>query len=98
VHWLYPFIVLGMIGRVALQKEKDGSYSFPDGAWIDATIITALGFVSVVLHELGHCFGARYVHGDAQDVVVWPLGGLAYVDVPHNARAHFISTAAGPAV
>ena len=29
---------------------------------------------------------------------MWPLGGLAYVDVPHTPRANFISTAAGPAV
>ena len=29
---------------------------------------------------------------------MWPLGGLAYVEVPHTPRANFITTAAGPAV
>ena len=29
-------------------------------------------------------------------VLLWPLGGLAYVDVPHTPRANFITTAAGP--
>jgi Zn-dependent protease len=55
-------------------------------------------FVSVLLHELGHCFGARAVDGDANDVLLWPLGGLAFAEVPHTPRAHFITTAAGPAV
>jgi Zn-dependent protease len=55
-------------------------------------------FLVVLLHELGHCFGARAVDGDAQDVLLWPLGGLAYADVPHTPRANFIYTAAGPAV
>ncbi len=29
---------------------------------------------------------------------MWPLGGLAYVEVPHTPRANFISAAGGPAV
>src|SRR5262249_34727085 len=31
-------------------------------------------------------------------VLLWPLGGLAYVDVPNTPRANFIATAMGPAV
>ena len=55
-------------------------------------------FGIILLHEFGHCFGARYVDGDAKEVLIWPLGGLAFVDVPHTPRALFIATAAGPAV
>lgn len=99
VHWLYPVVALGFILRVAYQKSSEsGAYLFPDGAWIDVTILTLIAFVSVVLHEFGHCFGARYVEGDAQEVLIWPLGGLAFVEVPHTPRANFIATAAGPAV
>jgi hypothetical protein len=54
--------------------------------------------VAVLLHEFGHCFGARLVEGDAQEVVIWPLGGLANVEVPHTPRANFITTLAGPLV
>jgi Zn-dependent protease len=61
-------------------------------------VVLALLFVSVLLHELGHVIGARRVDGDAMEVLLWPLGGLAYVDVPQTARANFIATAAGPAV
>jgi hypothetical protein len=49
------------------------------------------------LHEFGHCFGARLVDGDAREVMLWPLGGLARCEVPNTPRANFIMTAAGPA-
>src|SRR5262249_22702155 len=54
--------------------------------------------VSTLLHEFGHCFAARAVNGDASEVMLWPLGGLANVDLPQNPRAHFLTAAAGPAV
>src|SRR5262249_4862993 len=53
---------------------------------------------SVLLHEFSHCFGARWVGGDASEVLLWPLGGLASVEVPNTARANFITTLAGPVV
>jgi Zn-dependent protease len=68
------------------------------GTWIDATMLVGLMFGVVFFHEFGHCFGARAVDGDAQEVMLWPLGGLAFVDVPHTPRANFIATVAGPAV
>ena len=55
-------------------------------------------FMIVLLHELGHCFAARSVGGSADEILLWPLGGLAYVHHPHNAWASFITTAGGPAV
>ena len=67
--------------------------------WGDIVLLTVVVLFGVVLlHEFGHCFGARFVDGDAREVLIWPLGGLAYVEVPHNPRANFITTAAGPAV
>lgn len=98
VHWLYPLVVIGLVGRVYYGKDSSGGGYYPNGAWIDVCMLTAIAFVSVLLHEFGHCFAARSVDGDAQEVLIWPLGGLASVDVPHTARANFIATAAGPAV
>jgi len=65
------------------------------GVW---AVITVFLFGTVLLHEFGHCFGARSVGGDADDILLWPLGGLATVDAPMNPRAQFITTAAGPMV
>src|SRR5207248_3089000 len=48
--------------------------------------------------EFGHCFAGRWVDGEASDILQWPLVGLAYVEVPHTPRAHFVTAAGGPLV
>ena len=95
VHLMFPIFILGQICWAAWYKSYPDE-KIPDGRWIDATIVLTLLFMSVLLHELGHCFGARWVHGDAQNILLWPLGGLAYVDVPHTARANFIGSTTHP--
>ena len=55
-------------------------------------------FGIVLLHELGHCFGARSVGGDARNILMWPLGGLAYAHAPMTPWAQFVTVAAGPLV
>jgi len=54
--------------------------------------------VSVLLHELGHCYTARRVGGFPEEVVIGPLGGLAQVNVPHERHAELYTALAGPAV
>lgn len=94
IHLLFPVVALAMILRFALKKEPAPI----EGTWIDVSMLVLLLFVSVLLHEFGHCFAARWVDGDATDIMMWPLGGLANVDLPHQPRAHLITAAAGPAV
>lgn len=65
---------------------------------VDALGVYALLFLIVLLHEFGHCFGARHTGGDADEILLWPLGGLAFTNPPHNAAAHMITTVAGPMV
>lgn len=62
--------------------------------------LTSMGilFLSVLLHEFGHCFGARLMGGDARDILIWPLGGLAMVEPPRRPWPSFVTTAAGPLV
>lgn len=55
-------------------------------------------FVSVFLHELGHCFAARRMGGSAEDVLMWPLGGLATVDAPRSPWPQFVTVVCGPLV
>lgn len=63
-------------------------------------VAIALGalFFMVLLHEFGHCFACRWAGGEASEVLLWPLGGLAFCVPPHRWKAAFITTAGGPAV
>jgi Zn-dependent protease len=55
-------------------------------------------FELVLLHEFGHVFACRWVGGTANRVVLWPLGGLAFVSPPPRPGANFWTTLAGPLV
>jgi len=93
VHIFFFVVTLGLFLRqITLPGMKDVW-------WVDVFLLTVVVlFVVILIHEFGHCFGARYVEGEAKEVLIWPLGGLAFVDVPHTPRANFIATAAGPAM
>jgi Zn-dependent protease len=91
VHIFFFIVTLGLVIR---QKQTS-----PD-LWLGDIFLfmIVVVFGVVLIHEFGHCFGARYVEGEAKEVLIWPLGGLAFVDVPHTPRANFIATIAGPAM
>ena len=55
-------------------------------------------FVIVLLHEFGHALACRQVGGRANQIVLWPLGGVAYVAPPPRPGATLWSLAAGPLV
>lgn len=55
-------------------------------------------FLIVILHEFGHALACRQVGGRADKIVLWPLGGLAFVEPPPRAGAMLWSIAAGPLV
>jgi stage IV sporulation protein FB len=61
-------------------------------------IFSVLLFLIIFLHELGHCFAARRVGGTAEDVLLWPLGGLAFTRYPQTWRNTLIVVAGGPLV
>jgi stage IV sporulation protein FB len=92
MHILFPLFVLVMWLRAVVEKPAP-----PAGYATDTLVVLALLFFAVLLHELGHCFGARLMEGDAREILLWPLGGLARCDVPSTPRANFVTSAAGPA-
>jgi Zn-dependent protease len=55
-------------------------------------------FFIVLLHEFGHALACRQTGGRADRIVLWPLGGIAFVDPPRRAGAVLWSIAAGPLV
>jgi Zn-dependent proteases len=55
-------------------------------------------FAIVLLHEFGHALACRQVGGVADHIILWPLGGIAFVNPPPRPGAYLWSIAAGPLV
>lgn len=68
------------------------------GGWTHELLFMGMLFGIVLVHEFGHCFGARLVGGSARNILIWPLGGLAYAQAPMRAWPQFVTVAAGPLV
>lgn len=62
-----------------------------------ALALTGIFLVSTLLHELiGHVLVARYTGGDADEVLLWPFGGLAWVQPANTFQSQFFTAAGGP--
>lgn len=60
--------------------------AIPTGKWWVLCWFIVLGPVllaTIVVHEMGHSLAARCVGGEALGIMLWPLGGLAFIH--HNA-------------
>jgi Zn-dependent protease len=55
-------------------------------------------FAIVLFHEFGHALACRQTGGTADQIVLWPLGGIAFVNPPRRPGAMLWSIAAGPLV
>lgn len=55
-------------------------------------------FLIVLIHEFGHAFACRSVGGQANQIILWLFGGVAYVSPPQRPGAQLWSIAAGPLV
>jgi stage IV sporulation protein FB len=96
VHILFLLFVLVMWLKALPREKPDSILQTVGPTWMLA--LMGLLFLSVLLHEFGHCFAAHQVDGDADEVLLWPLGGLARCELPHSPWAHFVTAAGGPLV
>jgi Zn-dependent protease len=88
LHWSWFLVATYEI------RNRAGSYSS-----ITWNVLEYLAlFLIVMLHEFGHALACRQVGGRANQIVLWPLGGVAYVDPPPRPGATLWSIAAGPLV
>jgi Zn-dependent protease len=88
LHWSWFLIAVYEI------NGRAKAYSSP--AW-NALEYVAL-FLIVTLHEFGHALACRQVGGTANRIMLWPMGGVAYVNPPRRPAATLWSIAAGPLV
>lgn len=75
-------------------NQRSGSYS--SLGWNIAEYLAL--FLMVLLHEFGHSLACRQVGGTANEIILWPLGGVAFVNPPPRPGAVLWSIAAGPLV
>lgn len=61
-------------------------------------MLLACLFGVVLVHEFGHCLACRWSGGAADEILMWPLGGLAFCSPPHRWVPHLITAAGGPMV
>jgi len=61
-------------------------------------IIYFVLFGMVLMHEFGHAFACRLMKGNAEHILLWPLGGLAFVAPPPEPWAWIVTTIGGPLV
>src|SRR5437870_2719705 len=81
---------------VAAFESSGRTRTYSSLSW---NILEYLALFSIVLlHEYGHALACRQVGGIANRIVLWPLGGVAYVDPPPRPGATLWSIAAGPLV
>ena len=59
------------------------------------TLLTVLLLGSVLLHELFHAFAARWTGGTADEILLWPAGGLVNARPEQSFRSEFLTAAAG---
>jgi Zn-dependent protease len=72
------------------------AHRYHNPVWAVAEYLTL--FLIVLLHEFGHAFACRQTGGQANQIVLWPLGGVAFVKPPPRPGAYLWSIAAGPLV
>ena len=88
LHWSWFLI--------ALLEIESRSRAYSSITW---NVLEYLAlFVIVMLHEFGHALACRQVGGRANRILLWPLGGIAYVQPPQRPGATLWSIAAGPLV
>ena len=61
-----------------------------------AAVCLVVLFVSVLIHELAHCFVALRLGGAVDSIVMGPLGGLRAVKVAHDPQSELLAVLAGP--
>src|SRR5271166_3330493 len=88
LHWSWF-----LVAAYEIQTRK-GSYSSVTWNVLEYLAL----FLIVTTHEFGHALACRQVGGRADRIVLWPLGGVAYVDPPPRPGATLWSIAAGPLV
>jgi Zn-dependent protease len=87
MHWLMAILIAVYLVQGAAQG---GSGLL----WMAVTL--AILLVSILFHELAHCWMAIRLGGSAEQILLWPLGGLAHVRHPGSPSDEIKVSGIGP--
>ena len=94
IHLAFVVFIVIMLLRSLSSPGRD--MTLPEFS-IVATAMGALWLI-VLAHEFGHCLACRWTGGDADEILMWPLGGLAYCRPASNWKSHMATVLGGPMV
>jgi stage IV sporulation protein FB len=96
VHFVFLLFVAVMLLR-SLFGAADRGQLVPLGFLVTALTMACL-FAIVLAHEFGHALACRWKGGEANEILMWPLGGLAYCRPRPRWQDHMITVVGGPMV
>ncbi len=96
---LHAFFLLFAVCTLYLMTAKAlGLADDPGQGLLYGLMLLGILFFSVLAHEMAHCLAAFRVGGGADQIVIWPFGGLAQPHVQHEYQHELITAVAGPLV
>ena len=92
IHLSFWFLLISLF--VAIENFRVGTPMVGPISLLTRALMA--GFTIVLLHEFGHCIGARMVGGNHWEYpVIWPMGGLVPPTSPRTDKAVFTPIWAG---
>src|SRR5262245_39813329 len=88
MHWLLAIMIAG---RLVQGLNGWGWWGLE---WMSITMGILL--VSILFHEYSHCWMGVRLGGHAERILLWPLGGLAYIDHDGRPRQQILISGIGP--
>jgi len=100
LHWswfLIAFVLISTRRPTAPEGADSGdAVTYLFYFWRAVEYVALFGIV--LMHEFGHALACRSVGGKADTIVLWPLGGIAFVSPPARPAALLWTIVAGPLV
>ena len=93
VHKLFVayIVIVSVLGFIQGGLEGDSEYGF-----MLFLVNGPILFGTVLIHELGHCWATYRVGGTVEGILLWPLGGLAFIGHSGEAKEDLFVSVAGP--
>jgi Zn-dependent protease len=89
IHWTFLLYAAYLLFSLPHANAQDFQVNI---LWL------VLLFGTVLAHEFGHALSCKAMGGTAIHIVLWPLGGIAFIKPPGNAWAWLVTTVCGPLV